>query len=155
MLFLAMAAARFYLAGTTKGEVNIGLGLVMTAILLVSSWLAYGAVRAISHGNRRGFVLRIALAILMGLLFLSGVAIEWTTAPFSVSEPYGTAFYAMTGLHVFHMLQGLLGLVLLLWLGIRGHFGPGDHWGATATVRYWTFVDVMWLVIVFPVLYLL
>ena len=38
---------------------------------------------------------------------------------------------------------------------VTGQFGPGDHWGVTAIVRYWTFVDVMWLAVVFPVLYLL
>lgn len=155
MLFLAMAAARFYGAGMEKGEVNLGLGLGMTAILLASSWLGYRATAAIARGNRAAFMRSIALAAVLGVVFIGAVAYEWTSAPFKVSEPYGTAFYSMTGLHVFHLFQGLLGLVGLLWLGSRGKFGPGDHWGVTAVVRFWTFVDVMWLVVVFPVLYIL
>lgn len=158
MLFLAMAAARFYISGTAKPEaLNIGLGLVLTAILLASSFAGYRGVGAITKGNRRGFITWIGIAALLGVVFIGGVAIEWTGAAteFPPSTPYGTAFYAMTGLHVFHLLQGLLGLSLLLWLGTRGHFGPDDHWGATAVVRFWTFVDIMWLAVVFPVLYLL
>jgi cytochrome c oxidase subunit 3 len=155
MLFLAMTAARFYLAGTEKGEVNMGLGIVMTGILLLSSWFGYRGVKNIAKGNRTQFVLSIAAAFVLGIIFIGCVGVEWTTAPFKISSPYGTAFYAMTGLHVFHLLQGLLGMGLLIWLGLRGHFGPGDHWGATGVVRFWTFVDIMWLVIVFPVLYIL
>jgi cytochrome c oxidase subunit 3 len=155
MLFLAMAAARFYLAGTEKEHVNMPLGIAMTGILLLSSWFGYRAVKGIAKGNRKQFVLSIAAAFVLGIIFIGGVVIEWTTAEFSITSPYGTAFYAMTGLHVFHLLQGLLAMGLLLWLGIRGHFGPGDHWGATGVVRFWTFVDIMWLAIVFPVLYIL
>ena len=158
MLFLAMAAARFYLVGTGHPEeLNVGLGLVLTAILLASSFSGYRGVAAIERGNRGGFVSWIGIAAVLGIVFIGGVVIEWTQAAshFPPGTPYGTAFYALTGLHVFHLLQGLLGLSLLTWLGVRGHFGPGDHWGATAVVRFWTFVDIMWLVIVFPVLYVL
>ncbi len=165
MLFLAMAAARFYLAGTFKPEeLSLGLGIALTAILLVSSFAGYRGVAAISRGDRRKFILWIAVATVLGIVFTGMVVgVEWPAAahefPLTSEDPqvraYSTAFYAMTGLHVFHLLQGLLAMTLLLWLGIRGHFGPGDHWGATGVVRFWTFVDLMWLVIVFPVLYIL
>jgi heme/copper-type cytochrome/quinol oxidase subunit 3 len=165
MLFLAMMAARFYLAGTFKPEgLNMGLGLGLTAILLVSSFAGYRGVGAIGRGNRRGFILWIAIAAVLGIIFTSiVVGVEWPAAahefPLNSEDPqirsYSTAFYAMTGLHVFHLLQGLLGLILLVWLGVRGHFSADSHWGATGVVRFWTFVDIMWLVIVFPVLYIL
>ncbi len=155
MLFIAMAAARLYLAGFDKGEVNLPLGLVMTVILLTSSWFGYRAVAAVKRGDRGALKRSIGAAILLGIVFVSCVVVEWHSATFAQSTAYGTAFFALTGLHVFHMLQGLLGLVLLLNLVRKGQFGPDDHWGVTAVTRYWTFVDIMWLVIVFPVLYLL
>ena len=164
MLFLAMAAGRFYLGGTYKpADVSIGLGLVLTAILLGSSFSGYRGVAAIEKGNRSGFVTWIGIAAILGFIFIGGVAFEWSqafvnfplTSTDQATRGYATAFFAMTGLHVFHLLQGLLGLILLVWLGVRGHFGPGDHWGATGVVRFWTFVDIMWLVVVFPVLYIL
>lgn len=155
MLFLAMAAARFYLAGVDKGEVNLALGVGLTFILLGSSWLGYRATGAIEAGNRRKSIVSLLLASVLGVVFILGVAVEWKTAPFTQATPFGTAFFAMTGLHVFHLMTGLAGLLLAANLLRKGQFGPGDHWGVTAVVRYWTFVDVMWLVVVFPVLYLL
>ncbi len=164
MLFIAMSAARFYLAGLDKGEVNLALGIALTFVLLGSSWLGYQATGAISAGNRRKAIRSLLLASLLGFLFIGGVGVEWSTAAFGAAlnppgppqaTPFGTAFFAMTGLHVFHLMTGLAGLLLITNLLRKGRFGPGDHWGVTAVVRYWTFVDVMWLVIVFPVLYLL
>ena len=103
----------------------------------------------------RTAIVSLLLAVVLGIVFIAGVGVEWRTAPFSQDTPFGTAFFAMTGLHVFHLVTGLVGLLLAANLIRKGEFGPGDHWGVTAVVRYWTFVDVMWLVIVFPVLYLL
>ena len=163
-LFLAMAAARFYLNGTASGEVNLPLGIVLTFILLGSSWLGYQATGAIKVGNRRKAITALLLASLLGVIFIAGVGVEWSTASFGKNlvppvspqaTSFGTAFFAMTGLHVFHLITGLAGLLLIANLLRKGQFGPDDHWGVTAIVRYWTFVDVMWLVVVFPVLYLL
>jgi cytochrome c oxidase subunit 3 len=155
MLFISMAAARLYLNGLVRGEVNLALGVVLTLILLASSWLGYRATGAIERGRRRTAIVSLLLAVVLGIVFIAGVGVEWRTAPFSQDTPFGTAFFAMTGLHVFHLVTGLVGLLLAANLIRKGQFGPGDHWGVTAVVRYWTFVDVMWLVIVFPVLYLL
>jgi heme/copper-type cytochrome/quinol oxidase subunit 3 len=163
-LFLAMAAARFYLNGLNKGEVNLPLGIVLTFILLGSSWLGYQATGAIKAGNRRRAIMALLLASLLGVIFIAGVGVEWRTASFGrdlvppvspQATSFGTAFFAMTGLHVFHLVTGLAGLLLVTNLLRKGQFGPDDHWGVTAVVRYWTFVDVMWLVVVFPALYLL
>lgn len=164
MLFFALAAARFYLIGLDRGEVNLVLGIVLTFILLGSSWLGYQATGAISQGNRGKAIRALVLAMLLGVIFIGGVAVEWRTAEFGAaltppmppqSTPFGTVFFSMTGLHVLHLFTGLVGLLLVTNLLRKGQFGPGDHWGVTAVVRYWTFVDVMWLAIVFPVLYLL
>ncbi len=164
MLFFALAAARFYLIGLDRGEVNLALGVVLTLILLGSSWLGYQATGAISQGNRSKAIRSLVLAMVLGVIFIGGVAVEWRTAEFGAalvppvppqSTPFGTVFFSMTGLHVLHLFTGLIGLLLATNLLRKGQFGPDDHWGVTAVVRYWTFVDVMWLAIVFPVLYLL
>lgn len=156
MLFLTLAVARFYLAGFERPEgVNLALGLALTVDLLLSSLLSYRAVTKIRSGDRAGFLSALAATIVLGVLFIGGVAMEWASAEFGPGTPYGTAFFSMTGLHVSHLLSGLVVLVLVYRLGRRGSFSADDHWGVTAAVRYWTFVDAMWLLVVFPTLYLL
>ncbi|HWP63819.1 MAG TPA: cytochrome c oxidase subunit 3 [Candidatus Binatia bacterium] len=156
MLFAALVASRFYLAGLERPEgVNLGLGVALTAILLGSSWLGYRGLAAIRRGDRGAAARRLGGAILLGLAFLVGVGVEWATAEFSIGTAYGTAFFATTGLHAAHLASGIVVLAALVNLLRLGRFDAEAHWGVAAGVAYWTFVDAVWVLAVFPSLYLL
>jgi cytochrome c oxidase subunit 3 len=63
-------------------------------------------------------------------------------------------YFAMTGLHAFHMV---IGLGLLTWLTLRA--GRGEFNGEYFTPvelggLYWHFVDIVWIFL-FPLLYLI
>lgn len=153
-LFAALATARFFISGTDRPEeLNQALGLGITAVLLVSSLTAFRAEAAIAEGDRAGFQRFLLATILLGLVFVGGVVVEWSTAEFDISEPYGTAFFSMTGLHATHVISGIVMLAMVYWLSTRGHFSSEQHWGAEATIKYWHFVDVVW-VFFYPILYL-
>ncbi len=155
MLFFAMVAARFYLLGTTRPpSVNLGLGIALTLDLLVSSVLGYRALAALKRDDRSGFQRRLLGAIALGAAFLVGVAMEWSSARFGPGTAYGTVFFTTTGLHVAHLASGLVVLLLVWRLARRGAFSAHDYWGARAALTYWTFVDAMWVLLVFPALYL-
>lgn len=154
LLFALFAAARFYIAGTSRGHVDQALGLAITSLLLLSSLSAYRAETAFEHGNlARGRTMLLA-TIVMGLLFLSGVGFEWSVAEFSRKEAYGTAFFSMTGMHAFHVATGILFLAIV-WVRSRGgrFLGGAAAWPVSAVVMYWHFVDVVW-VFFYPALYL-
>ncbi len=154
-LFAALASARFYLAGADRPEhLNQALGLGITSILLLSSFFAYRAEVAMAHGRRREFFKFILGTIFLGVLFAGGVAYEWATAEFSASEPYGTAFFTMTGLHASHVISGVAILALVTLHAAKGHFSPDSYWGVEAGIKYWHFVDVVW-VFFYPILYLI
>jgi len=153
-LFSALLASRFYLAGTDRPEhLDQVLGLAITSVLLLSSVTAYGAETAMARGRRGLSVLFLTLTIVLGLVFFGGVVVEWSQAEFSQGEPYGTAFFSMTGLHASHVLSGVGMLLLALFLVLRGRFSADRHWGLEATIKYWHFVDVVW-VFFYPALYL-
>ena len=153
-LFSALATTRFVLAGTDRPEdLSQLLGLGITSVLLLSSLTAYRAETAIARGDRANFQRNLLATILLGLVFVAGVGVEWTTADFGLSDPYGTAFFSMTGLHAGHVVSGIVMLAMVYWLGTRGHFSAERHWGVEATVKYWHFVDVVW-VFFYPTLYL-
>ncbi len=155
LLFGVLAAARFAIADTDRDEhLSQVLGLGITSILLLSSLTAYRAETAIRHGNIRHGRLMLLITILLGLIFVGGVIVEWSIAEFSASEPYGTAFFSMTGMHATHVVTGLLFLTIGWFLAGRGRFDDGNSWGAQGVVMYWHFVDVVW-VFFYPILDLL
>jgi cytochrome c oxidase subunit 3 len=154
-LFAALATGRFYIAGLDQPEhLNQLLGLGITSILLSSSILAYLAEAAIARGDRAACKMYLLGTMALGLVFAAGVAFEWATAEFTASEPYGTAFFSMTGLHATHVLSGIGLLALSYRLLSKGHFSAESHWGIEASIKYWHFVDVVW-VFFYPILYLM
>src|SRR3974377_2111094 len=116
-LFAALLVSRFYLAGTTRPGVNQPLGLLITSILLCSSLTAYRAESSIARGNRTAFLSYLLATIALGIVFMGGVAYEWSTAEFTRSSPYGAAFFAMTGLHATHVISGVVLLAMVAYLG--------------------------------------
>jgi len=156
-IFVALLAVRFYLEGTSRPEaLNQTLGLAITSILLISSLTAYRAETAIAHGDQAGFIRNTLATLILGLIFLVGVGIEWTQAfrEFPPQSGFGRVFFAMTGMHAFHVLTGLILFGLLYFNGRRGTYSAENHWGAEAIIKYWHFVDVVW-VFFYPALYLL
>ncbi len=155
VLFGAFIAARFYLNGTFRPEtINLGLGVVLSLLLGGSSLLAYRSLAAIGRDRPAPAARWLAGTILLGALFVVGVAIEWSSAEFGPGTAFGTAFFSTTGLHAAHVLSGLVVLTLVGRLIRRGHFSAGAHWGVTASVVYWTFVDALWVFVIFPTFYL-
>ncbi len=153
-MFGGLLAGKFYLAGAGHdAHLDQFLGLLITSILLLSSVTAYQAETAIKHGKTGQCVAWLFLTIVFGAIFAVGVGFEWATAHFSVHEPFGTAFFAMTGIHAAHVISGVFMLVLIYRLVRRGRFGPDHYWPVEATVKYWHFVDVVW-VFFYPALYL-
>lgn len=156
-IFIALLAVRFYLEGTSRPEaLNQTLGLIITAILLLSSLTAYRAETAIAQGDQAGFLRNTLATLILGLVFLAGVGIEWSQAfrEFPPQSGFGRVFFAMTGMHAFHVLTGLILFGLLYFNGRRGAYSAESHWGVEAIVKYWHFVDVVW-VFFYPALYLL
>ena len=70
------------------------------------------------------------------------------------TEIFFFLYFAMTGMHAFHMI---IGIVLLFWLTWRAHRGEFSS-GYVAPIEnfglYWHFVDIVWLFL-FPLLYLI
>ncbi|MDH3680396.1 MAG: cytochrome c oxidase subunit 3 [Acidimicrobiia bacterium] len=155
-LFAAVISARFVTSGTDKpDDLNQALALGLTVVLLVSSVSAYLAESSIAADDRRGFMAYTRVTFVLGLVFLGAVMFEWREAleHFPPETIYGSSFFALVGLHAFHVLTGVLALAVLLILGPRGHFGAQNSWPVEGVVKYWHFVDLMWVVI-YPTLYL-
>jgi len=122
------------------------LPLLNTLILLCSGTTVTWAHHCLIHGDREGLKTGLWLTILLGLLFTSIQAYEYSAAPFAFgTNTYGSAFYMATGFHGFHVIIGTIFLIVCLRRAYAGHFTPRQHFGFEAAAWYWHFVDVVWL----------
>jgi cytochrome c oxidase subunit III len=70
------------------------------------------------------------------------------------TEIFFSFYFAMTGLHAFHMVIGLGLLTWLLLKAGRGQFSPEYYTPMELGGLYWHFVDIVWIFL-FPLLYLI
>ena len=112
-----------------------------------------------AHGDRKAFVMNTAVTLVLGVAFLVGVvAVEWQTAIHEGLTPDsgapGAVFFMMTGMHAFHVLTGVIFLIVVLRNGLRGLYSEEKHWAVEAAAVYWHFIDVVWIFF-YPALYLI
>ncbi len=155
-IFGGLLISRFNLMGFTRPELSQPLGLVVTSVLLVSSFFANRAETSMAIGDRKQFIISTAITMALGILFILGVlGVEWQLAPFKAADGVqGAVFYSMTGFHVFHVLTGVIFLGIVLRNGIHGQYSEEKHWAVEAAAVYWHFIDVVWIFF-YPALYLI
>ncbi|MHB1118663.1 MAG: cytochrome c oxidase subunit 3 [Bellilinea sp.] len=155
-VFAALLVSRFYLLGDRRPHLEQSLGLIVTSVLLISSFFMNRAEVQISQGNRKGFVVSTLITMLLGIGFLVGVVgFEWALAPFGPADGVeGAIFYMMTGMHAFHVTTGVVFLFIVLRNGIKGRYSTEKHWAVEAAANYWHFVDLVWI-FYYPALYLI
>jgi cytochrome c oxidase subunit 3 len=154
-MFLGLLVSRFYLWGDTRPDLDQGLGLLVTSVLLISSFFMYRAEAAIAHNDRPTFLNSLLITAVLGTAFLIGVVVfEWGGHIRPTDGAFGAVLYGMTGMHAFHVLTGII-FILIIWNnGRKGHFSAERHWAVEACAIYWHYVDVVWIFF-YPALYLM
>ncbi len=131
---------------------------VSSFVLLMSSLTMVLALAAIQRGDHRRLRLWTLTTALLGATFVGGQAYEFTVF---VREGlnlrtnlFGSTFYVLTGFHGAHVTIGVLMLLSLSVLSLKGRI-PSERAETVELVGlYWHFVDIVWIVI-FTVVYLI
>jgi len=157
-VFGGLMAMRLNLLGLSHPNLNQFLGLIVTTVLLVSSFFMNRGEALMHAGDRKGFITNTIVTFVLGLGFLIGVVfVEWPNAMREGITPSsgvaGAAFYMMTGMHAFHVLTGLIFLLVVLRNARRGLYDEKQY-PVEAVAVYWHFVDVVWIFF-YPALYLI
>ena len=122
------------------------LPLFNTLILLTSGTTITWAHHSLLHNDRRSLKFGLILTVLLGVLFTSVQAYEYSHAEFAFKNSiYGSTFFMATGFHGFHVIIGTVFLLVCTLRAFAGQFTPRRHLGFEFAAWYWHFVDVVWL----------
>jgi cytochrome c oxidase subunit 3/cytochrome o ubiquinol oxidase subunit 3 len=131
---------------------------VSSFVLLMSSLTMVLALSAAQKGKARESRTWLLTTGLLGATFVAGQVYEFTAF---VREGLGyttnlqsSAFYTLTGFHGVHVTVGIMMLLSLFVLSLRGKLGPERAETVEIVGLYWHFVDIVWVVI-FTVVYLI
>lgn len=139
---------------------HLTIGVINTLMLLTSSLFVALAAQAVRNGRGAMGQRLIAAAFLGGATFVVNKPIEWID---EVSRGLGPQhdnffqlYYMMTGLHLLHVLVGLVVLTFLWRLAgsVRDAPTPRQVRFLESAATYWHLVDLIWLTL-FALFYLL
>jgi len=136
-------------------HLDLPLALVLTVILVASSFTMQFGVWAIRRGDNGKLKLWTAITLALGVTFLAGQLYDYSQLGFGIGDGvYGTVFYTLTGVHGAHVFGGASALTTILGRSVRGQFSARNHVAVEAVSIYWHFVDIVWIA-VFSTIYLL
>jgi heme/copper-type cytochrome/quinol oxidase subunit 3 len=131
---------------------------VSSGVLLFSSLTMVLAVVAISRGDQRSTRIWLGATALLGSIFISGQVYEFTSFLHEgmgfTTNVASSAFFTLTGFHGVHVSLGIIMLMSLLVMSLRGRLPVEKAETVEIIGLYWHFVDVVWIVI-FTVVYLI
>lgn len=145
------------MVAASQHALHPALGILNTGLLLTGSLLVVLATRAIRAGDRRAAGL-YGGAIACGLGFAAVKAVEYTglvhAGHTAQSNDFFMYYFVFTGIHLGHLVIGLLLLSFLLARARRdGALTKGQSVFVDCGGCYWHMVDLLWLAL-FPLLYL-
>lgn len=155
-------AEEVFLAGSGTGPfpsdlIDIPFTSVSAFILLMSSLTMVLSLSALQKNNIRGSRIWLAATSLLGIAFLGGQFFEFSefhAAGLSMqTNIFGSTFFTLTGFHGIHVSIGVLWLLSLLFVSLRGGLKQKDAMSLEIAGLYWHFVDIVWIII-FTLVYL-
>jgi cytochrome c oxidase subunit 1 len=136
---------------------NIPLTTLSTFDLLMSSLLMVLALAAVQRGDRRQARWWLFGTAAFGIVFLGFQAYEFTHFVHEgltlQQNLFGSTFFVLTGFHGAHVTLGVVWLLALWILDLRGKLGIADAVKVEIAGLYWHFVDIVWIAI-FTLVYL-
>ena len=131
---------------------------VSSFVLLMSSLSMALAVAAIQRGDQRRLRVWLSTTALLGSVFIGGQIYEFTSFIHEGltlrSNLFGSSFFVLTGFHGVHVTIGIMMLLSLVSLSIRGKIPQAKAEVIEIAGLYWHFVDIVWIIIL-TVVYLI
>jgi heme/copper-type cytochrome/quinol oxidase subunit 3 len=145
--------------GPTPTEIfDIPYTSVSSFVLLMSSLTMVLALSSIQRGDHQRTRIWLLTTALLGASFVGGQVYEFTSFVHEglgyTTNIFGSSFYTLTGFHGVHVTLGIVMLLSLYTMSMRGTLPQERAETVEIVGLYWHFVDIVWIII-FTVVYLI
>ncbi len=130
-------------------EISKTLPVIMTAILVASSFTIHHSEARMEKGDRSGFLAWLIATIVLGVVFMLMTINEYShlmAEGFNFkTNIFSTVYYSITGFHFSHVLVGVGAFICILIPAMMGKMSKSF---VKAASMYWHFVDIVWFFVV-------
>jgi cytochrome c oxidase subunit 3 len=122
---------------------------VSTALIFVSSLTMHWALLSAKKNNFFNLKLGLTLTLILGLLFLYTQVQAWGQLVdmnvYFVGNPSGSFVYVLSGVHGFHIISGVIFLIIVLISSFRDKVHSKKMDAIEMSATYWHFLDGLWI----------
>jgi nitric oxide reductase NorE protein len=140
----------------SQQHLNQNIGLADTLVLLASSWFVARGVLAARAGTREQALRLTVAGGLCGVLFILLKVYEWWSEIHHghtlASNEFFTFYFVLTGVHLIHVVLGLI--ILTIVLRDLRRLTPIRVSLVESGATFWHMVDLLWVVI-FALIYVM
>jgi len=164
LLYVSIGSIVMAFAGLTSAYVvtkGSGAGLTFdlpsvfyysTAIILMSSLTINMALVAARKNNYQQITTWLVITFVLGMGFMITQYTAWSELYLNKiyfagrqSNAAGSFLYVITGLHVAHLMGGLLYLIGVIVRSTKQQFNAENHLKLKLCAIYWHFLDALWI----------
>ncbi len=152
MLFAGFTSAYIVRRGEGNWEIfNLpSLFAVNTLLIILSSLfiqLSYSAAKKDNMSRIKGF---IGIAFLLGIGFCFGQYYAWKqliadNVFFAFSNPSNSFVYVISGVHLFHVIAGLVFMAIMLIQSFQNKIHKAALLYLNMCITYWHFIGILWI----------
>ncbi len=140
-----------------QAAMDVDLGILNTLLLLTGSLMIARAVAAYRDGARDVARRSVVFTIVCGLVFVGVKVVEYRAkidaGLVPDDSPFFLLYFTFTGIHLLHVLIGLVVLLYMRTLAGREQPDARDREAFESGATFWHMVDLLWLVL-FALFYL-
>jgi cytochrome c oxidase subunit 3 len=125
---------------------------VSSGIILASSITMHWAVVSIRNNKLQQLIQAVGATLILGILFGVSQVYGWGELldggiyfAGKSANPSGSFIYALSGLHLFHIISGLIALTVVLVKALGQKYAPDNSSGVRLCATYWHFLDGLWI----------
>jgi len=131
---------------------------ISTIVLFLSSITAYWAFAAGKKGIIKGTRYGLLATVVLGIVFLFTQVWVWgilvQNSVYLVGNPGGSFLYVLMGVHAFHLISGLVYLIIMLVKSFQVNDSSKIQFQLGLSTTYWHFLDGLWIYLyVFLIIY--
>lgn len=122
---------------------------ISTAAIIISSITLHLGVKAFKQRQIPRYRALMTVTTVLGILFcvLQWIGFEQLTANNIklAGNPSESFLFIIAGLHLFHILGGIIALIIVFFRAFRTRVKVYNATGLEIVATYWHFVDVLWI----------
>jgi cytochrome c oxidase subunit 3 len=161
MLFAALTSAYI----VRKGDGNWSAQYIpqtfylSTTCILLSSIFMNWALSSAKKDNQKNLKNALLITMLLGLGFVYFQFSSWKDMVshnifFSGSNASGSYLYALSGIHLLHLIGGFIGLMVVTIKAFLKKYDSENYHGMQLCAIYWHFLDFLWVYLLLFLLFI-